>query len=394
MRIAFITSEFVTDYKDGGGLGNYLNRMGKLLVERGHQVEVFLPSNLEPRVLMHEGIRVERIPLLPKKLLINVFRRIHALMTIGHPTLTFSQAHKLAAAMERRHQVAHFDIVQSADFRAVGLAVRRVPNRVHLVRCSSAADLYNCFDGHVSRADKRREELERRAIRNADRAYAPSRFVAEHYQREHGIHLEVVRPPFGAEVTPAAEPPCALPNRFFLHFGQLIRRKGTHWLCEALKRVFDVEPSFRMVWAGPGDIGEIDALLAGLGRHRAKVQVLGPLPKPQIYAVLQNSEAAVLPSLVDNLPNTVIESLMLGIPVIGTRGASIDELVQDGVTGELVLPGDVDGLASIILKVWRGQSAVQKGFVWCGGGADEMQPERAIHNFLKLAGQKGNPCDS
>jgi glycogen synthase len=61
MRIAFITPEFVTDLRNAGGLGNYLLRIGKLLVERGHQVEVFVSSTLRPRVVMHEVIRVERV---------------------------------------------------------------------------------------------------------------------------------------------------------------------------------------------------------------------------------------------------------------------------------------------------------------------------------------------
>jgi glycosyltransferase involved in cell wall biosynthesis len=89
---------------------------------------------------------------------------------------------------------------------------------------------------------------------------------------------------------------------------------------------------------------------------------------------------------VDNLPNTVIESLMLGIPVIGTRGASIDELVEPGVTGQLVYPGNVDGLAAAMVEAWRGEGAVRKGFSWSGAVAAEMEPERAVRNLLCLAG--------
>jgi glycosyltransferase involved in cell wall biosynthesis len=145
-----------------------------------------------------------------------------------------------------------------------------------------------------------------------------------------------------------------------------------------------------MVWVGRGDFTEVGTLLSGLGRHRSKVQVLYPLPKPELYGVLQHADAAVLPSLVDNLPNTVIESLMMGIPVIGTRGASIDELVEQGVTGELVAPGDVEGLASTMVRVWRGQSSVRKGFAWRGGVVDEMQPERAIEKLLQMAGARNS----
>ena len=140
-----------------------------------------------------------------------------------------------------------------------------------------------------------------------------------------------------------------------------------------------------MVWVGKGTFKELSTLLAGLGRHRSKVQVLYPLTKPELYTALRRADAAVLPSLVDNLPNTVIESLMLGIPVIGTRGASIDELVEPGVTGELVAPGDVEGLANAMLRVWRGQSRFRKGFLWQDGIAEEMRPERAVENLLTLA---------
>jgi glycosyltransferase involved in cell wall biosynthesis len=50
-----------------------------------------------------------------------------------------------------------------------------------------------------------------------------------------------------------------------------------------------------------------------------RIHVTGSLSKSELYAVLQRADAAVLPSQVDNLPNTVIESLMFGIPVIGSR---------------------------------------------------------------------------
>lgn len=392
MRIAFVTPEFITDYPDGGGLGNYLNRIGKVLVDQGHQPEIFVSSDLEPRILMLEGIRVERVPPFSRRLWARILGRMFRVAGDHWRDLfsSCSQSLALAEAMERRHRKLPFDIVQSADCLAVGLAVRRAKGRVHLVRCSGAADLYNEVDGCHHRDARWQERLERAAIRRADKAYAPSQFVAEHFQTRHRIPVEVLRPPLGLEVAPSAGCPCGLPERFFVHFGQLIRRKGTDWLGESLKRVFEVEPSLRMVWVGRGDFTEVGTLLSGLGRHRSKVQVLYPLPKPELYWVLQHADAAVLPSLVDNLPNTVIESLMMGIPVIGTRGASIDELVEQGVTGELVAPGDVEGLASAMVRVWRGQSPVRKGFAWRGGVVDEMQPERAVEKLLQMAGARNS----
>ncbi len=385
MRIAFLTPEFVTDYQDSGGLGNYLNRMSKLLLQKGHEPEIFVSSRLEPRLLTHDGIRVERIPPSTRGLPTRILRRICTFARLEYPFKVFLRAHRLAAAMERRHREAPFDVVQSADYHAVGLRVRRLKGRVHLVRCSSAGDLYNKIDGLNSKSERWRERLERLAIRRADKAYAPSQFVAKYFQHQHGIPVEVVRPPADLEVAPSIDRPCGLPERYFVHFGKLSRRKGTCWLGESLKLAFEEEPALRMVWVGKGNFRELSMLLAGLGQHRSKVQALYPLTKPELYGVLQRADAAVLPSLVDNLPNTVIECLMMGIPVIGTRGASIDELVQQDVTGELVAPGDVEGLAAAMVRVWKGQSKVQKGFSWLGGVAEEMRPDVAVENLLQLA---------
>jgi len=385
MRIAFLTPEFVTDYQDSGGLGNYLNRMSKLLLQRGHEPEIFTSSRLEPHVLVHEGIRVERIPPSSRGLTTRILRRIYTVPKVGYPFKVYVRAHAMAVAMERRHREAPFDIVQSADYHAVGLRVRRLKGRVHVVRCSSAADLYNEIDGFNSEGERWRERLERAAMRRADIAYAPSQFIAKHFQQRHGISVEVVRPPADLEVTPSTDQPCGLPERFLVHFGQLSKRKGTHWLAKSLTRAFELEPALQMVWVGKCNFRELSPILASLGRHRSKVQVLYPLPKPQLYGVLQRADAAVLPSLVDNLPNTVIESLMMGIPVIGTRGASIDELVQQDVTGELVALGDVEGLAAAMVRVWKGQSEVRKGFSWLGGVAEEMRPDNVVESLLRLA---------
>jgi glycosyltransferase involved in cell wall biosynthesis len=385
MRIAFLTPEFVTDYTDGGGLGNYLNRIGKILVQSGHEVEVFASSSLQPRVLVHDGMRVERVWPFARAFWTRMVGRVLITTRMGTYFSLTTRARALAAALERRHREAPFDIVQSADYLAVGLAIRKTNGRVHLVRCSSAAELYNQVDHRNSPDDKQRAELECKAIRRADKAYAPSRLVAKYYRDAHGIPISVVRPPAVLDALPIIEVPVGIPARYLVHFGQLTRRKGTEWLSHALVQVFDSEPEFRMVWIGRGDFSEVASFLEPLGDHRSKVTVLYPLPKPQLYAIVKKSEAAVLPSLVDNLPNTVIESLMLGVPVIGTRGASIDELVEHGVTGKLVPVNDVEALASAIIAVWRGTTTAKKGFQWSGGIAEEMQPDVAVKNFFSFA---------
>jgi glycosyltransferase involved in cell wall biosynthesis len=55
----------------------------------------------------------------------------------------------------------------------------------------------------------------------------------------------------------------------------------------------------------------------------------------QLFPIIQNAKIITLPSRIDNLPNACIESMSLGKIVIGSRGASFDQLIEDGINGFL-----------------------------------------------------------
>jgi len=117
---------------------------------------------------------------------------------------------------------------------------------------------------------------------------------------------------------------------------------------------------------GRDESRELGDSLATLGEYRSNVLALHPLPKPLLYGVLKGARAAILPSLADNLPNASIESLQHGVPIIGSNGASLDEIVEVGVTGELAELGNIQELSDLIVKFWQEKSAVLPGFVWEG----------------------------
>jgi glycosyltransferase involved in cell wall biosynthesis len=392
-RIAFLTTEFVSEAPRGGGLASYLHRITQALRDAGHEPEVFVLSAQAPGVLEHEGVRVERVRRADRRP--GVRMTWHALPLLGlarlYPTLhLLSGALGLARALEARHRERPFDAVQSADYLATGLFVPRRAARRHLVRCSSASDLWATAE-QDSRLVRRLEAwLERAAIRRADAAYAPSRFVAAHLARRLRCEVHVLRPPAFLEVKPAETPPRALPPRFLMHVGKPQRSKGTALLASLLPRIWAEEPGFTLVVAGVDReaLGDLDATHGGA--HAGRVVALGPLEKPDLYAALQRAEALVQPSRVDNLPNAVIESLLLGVPVVAFDGLSFDELIEPGVTGELVPVGDQEALSAALLRVWRGQAPAAKGFTWHAAVAEEMRPPCAVANLLALAGLAAN----
>ncbi len=384
-RIAFLTPEFATEKGATGGVGNYVLKMALALADRGREPEVFVPSD-EPGVVAHQGLRVERVAR-DRNVLLRGAARL--LRPVGGPQaevlIQLANARRLAAALQRRHAERPFQVVQSSNYHLTGASVPRAAGRRHVVRISTSRRLYDDgYGGGRALTARLVEGFDARIMRRADAAYAPSSFLADYFRRTYGLDVRVLRPPAELGAKPATHFPFALPERYLLHFGTLSARKGTDVVARALVQAWSTAPDLRMVWIGPIAESALAAHRALWGDRAGQVTVLGTVEKSLTYGALERAIASVLPSTVDNLPNTVIESLILGVPVIGSDGASIDELVEHGVSGSLVPIGDDAALAAAMVAAWRGEAG------WLGDGfrmpatIEEMRPDRAVQRFLDL----------
>lgn len=75
--------------------------------------------------------------------------------------------------------------------------------------------------------------------------------------------------------------------------------------------------------------------------------------RDDIPAFLQASDAVVLSSKYEGLPNAVLEGLAAGKPVVSTDVGGVRELLEDGVSGALVPPGDHEALAREMWALMR-----------------------------------------
>jgi len=79
------------------------------------------------------------------------------------------------------------------------------------------------------------------------------------------------------------------------------------------------------------------------------VRHLGCLESESILSLAYSAaDMFVIPSNVENFPNTILESMACGTPVVGFDVGGIPEMVQSGQTGLLASVGDVSGLAEAI----------------------------------------------
>jgi len=388
LRIAFVTPVFVTE-PNSGGIGTYFHRLTQVFRELGHDPEVFTLSPQAPGAIEFEGIRVERVSPgdSPPLRVIARISRLSSRTDLSDVVARVRGARGLARAFHRRHRDKPFDVVHTSDYGLAGLFIQKRRSCLHVVFCGWAADLFIAVDGNLDKLDSRVYcRVERHCIRRADVAYTHSEFVAKHYREQHGLNVHVLRPPAMIETTIASEVPWELPQRYFLYFGAICRRKGTDVLAEALPLVWREEPAFAMVWAGEAWDGALDQYRPIWGERASQVRCLGLISKPQVYGILRRAEAVVIPSRADNLPNTLIESLLLKVPVIGSRGASIDELIEPGINGELVPIGQASALAEALVRAWRREVPWISGHLPVPSALAQMEPRVAAANLLRLAG--------
>jgi phosphatidyl-myo-inositol dimannoside synthase len=131
--------------------------------------------------------------------------------------------------------------------------------------------------------------------------------------------------------------------------GRLVRKKGFEYLIDALSKM---PAEATLAIAGTGDLGaELEA--RARDAHVAdRVRFLGNVTQDAVGSWFAAADVAVIPSVrddsgnVDGLPNTVLEALATGTPVIATPAGGIGAVITDGATGLLVRERDPDALAS------------------------------------------------
>lgn len=117
-----------------------------------------------------------------------------------------------------------------------------------------------------------------------------------------------------------------------------VARKGLNILVEAINKL-DANVNNVFITVG-GDFGE------AVDKHFLH---FGTVRDERLMAMLYSaSDAFLLPSLEDNLPNTMLESLCCGTPVISFSNGGMKDIIRTGINGMLLESSDSDSLAAAI----------------------------------------------
>ena len=345
--ICIVTTELPYLHKNGG-IGSCNWHLAGLLGRQGWRVHVLYCGAVAGQADQEEAAR--RLAQMGSSLTFLSACELprEARVKSCHPGWFLERSDQVRHALEDLHRAHHFSLVEFADYQGMGfrsiqakrtgLAFDDVCMIVKLHSCSQWLREANLsWMGHVD--DLLLDHCERYAFDNADVQIAPCQYMLD-YARSIGWQVKdnalVVPYVFSgpeersspAENGVSSIPPRGTPEIVF--FGRLETRKGLEVFLEAVRGLSaDLKVSF---------LGK-EAVLSGGRRAGAFINeqlegrpftLLNTFDRHEAldYLALGN-RLAVMPSLVDNSPNTVIECATHGIPFLASRTGGIPELLPD-----------------------------------------------------------------
>ncbi len=204
------------------------------------------------------------------------------------------------------------------------------------------------FTGHANDLFARREALKFK-LEQAD-------FVAS-ISRWHQLFYEEIAP---GGVRPVVRCSVALPEPAeeganIVAVGRLVPKKGFDLLIRAFAQLD--RPGVRLIIAGDGPERAHLAALSEREGVADRVDLVGAKPHGQALALIRSAAIFSLPCRTsstgdrDGIPVVLMEAMAAGKPLIAGRLETIAELVEDGRSGLLVPPDDVDALAAALRRL-------------------------------------------
>jgi L-malate glycosyltransferase len=130
-------------------------------------------------------------------------------------------------------------------------------------------------------------------------------------------------------------------------------KKGIEVLLCAFNMLLQRYPTTHLLLVGfvvPKEHSQFDRLVAQYDL-KDKITITGRVLRQDTLRYLRNMDVFAFTSLHDGCPNTVLEAMLAGVPIVATCAGAVPELIEDGKHGLLVEPGSATELNEAMLKM-------------------------------------------
>jgi glycosyltransferase involved in cell wall biosynthesis len=359
----------------GGGIGVYCARMSRLLAERGETVHVIsqLWDGAEKKIekQCNERLIVHRLPY-DDWTSLRPGRRHPALKSAIERNLfdsTFPPqyfAWAVALFAEKLIESEGIEVIEGSDYeaplyylqlrRALGMGpANKPPCFVHLHSPTEFIAQHNNWDSRQPSVVAAKQ-LEEFSIRMADGLLCPSRYLTDQVETHYGLQKGSVK------TVPYPIGECKLLTRdketwksgLITYVGRLEGRKGVVEFVDAAISIARLHPEAHFAFIGADTFDATNrsvrqrlekSIPRGL---KNRFRFYGKLGQKSVFQLLGKSRLAVVPSRWENFPNTCIEAMASGLPVVASCEGGMAEIITDRKTGWLVPNLDSESLKTVL----------------------------------------------
>jgi glycosyltransferase involved in cell wall biosynthesis len=201
----------------------------------------------------------------------------------------------------------------------------------------------------------------RNDYRYIDAFISPSDFMISH-MRQYGINEErlIHIPTFSEDLMTANNQLETIVHDHLLFLGNVSREKGIEILLQAYCQSDCVLP---LEIVGKYEPDYINHLKKSISADKMNtIHFRGFMGGDDLIRKMKSARILVHPAIwYENMPNSVIEMMSLGKPIIASNHGSMPELVRNGYNGLSVRPGDIDSLKHAINTMSKGVYDVEYG---------------------------------
>lgn len=362
-----------------GGANVYIHRVSRILKRFGH-TPIILSSGTKDMHYWENGIEIffVRCPRICLKI-----------ENLKIPINTFCSSLAVNRKISELISTRRIDIIQFSSLQSGALFYYgKIPA---IMRLSSYDKLYD-RDFPNKMVANICAYMQRLAARRCTMVFAPSNVIANAFAKDIHRRVAVIESPFWNECSGYDD--SAYRNKlegkkYVLFFGRLTFIKGIFVIADILEQFLQLNPEYFLVCCGIEQNGQkenlVGVLQRGAGKHQDRFIYMRALPHMLLYPIVKHADFVICPSLIENLSNTCMEAMYFERVVIGTDGASYEQLIDDGESGLLCIPGDS---TSLLNKMNEAAAMSEEQKLEMGKRAkeriDKLKPEIMIKKLVRL----------
>lgn len=156
-----------------------------------------------------------------------------------------------------------------------------------------------------------------------------------------------------------------------LFLGEIGERKGCFDIPEIYKRIVDVVGNIPLIMAGVGEVECVKDMLKERGILE-NVSFPGWIRGEEKERLLQESKYFLFPSYNEGMPMAVLEAMAYGMGIVTSNVGGIPKLIENGVSGYICTPGDIDDISEKLMELILQEEHLQE----CGTNAREKAIEQ------------------